>query len=112
MTRNILLDPKLVPGGGACEMALANILNEQAKSVTGVEQWPYKAIAKSLEVIPRTLIQNCGANTIRTLTTLRAKHATNQNSSWGVDGEKGVLADMRDLCIWDPLSVKLQVRHS
>lgn len=109
VTRNILLDPKLVPGGGACEMALANILNEQAKSVTGVEQWPYKAIAKSLEVIPRTLIQNCGANTIRTLTTLRAKHATNQNSSWGIDGEKGVLADMKDLCIWDPLSVKLQV---
>ena len=98
-----------MPGGGACEMALANILNEQAKSVTGVEQWPYKAIAKALEVIPRTLIQNCGANTIRTLTTLRAKHATSQNYSWGVDGEKGVLADMKELSIWDPLSVKLQV---
>lgn len=103
------MEPLLVPGGGACEMALANILNEQAKSVTGVEQWPYKAIAKSLEVIPRTLIQNCGANTIRTLTTLRAKHATGQNYSWGVDGEKGVLADMQELSIWDPLSVKLQV---
>ena len=36
-----------------------------------MEQWPYRAIAKSLEVIPRTLIQNCGANTIRTITALR-----------------------------------------
>ena len=46
-------------------------LNEKAKSITGVHQWPYKAVAKALEVIPRTLIQNCGANTIRTITALR-----------------------------------------
>jgi len=31
----------------------------------GVEQWPYKAVAVALEVIPRTLAQNCGANVIR-----------------------------------------------
>ena len=47
------------------------VLTEKAKSVAGVQQWPYKAVAKALEVIPRTLIQNCGANTIRTLTALR-----------------------------------------
>lgn len=46
-------------------------LNEKAKSITGVHQWPYKAVAKALEVLPRTLIQNCGANTIRTITALR-----------------------------------------
>lgn len=47
------------------------VLTDKAKSVAGVQQWPYKAVAKALEVIPRTLIQNCGANTIRTLTALR-----------------------------------------
>ena len=46
-------------------------LNEKAKSITGVHQWPYRAVARALEVIPRTLIQNCGASTIRTLTALR-----------------------------------------
>ena len=46
-------------------------LSEKAKSVAGVQQWPYKAVASALEVIPRTLIQNCGANTIRTITALR-----------------------------------------
>ncbi len=46
-------------------------LNEKAKRITGIHQWPYKAVAKALEVIPRTLIQNCGANTIRTITALR-----------------------------------------
>lgn len=69
--RNILLDPQLVPGGGASEMAVAHALTEKSKAMTGVEQWPYRAVAQALEVIPRTLIQNCGAHTIRLLTSLR-----------------------------------------
>ncbi len=71
VVRNVMLEPKLVPGGGATEMTLAHALNERAKSVAGVQQWPYRAVAKALEVIPRTLLQNCGANTIRVLTALR-----------------------------------------
>merc|ERR1712141_742898 len=67
VARNVLMDPRLVPGGGATEMALSHALEEKAKAISGVMQWPYIAVAKSLEVIPRTLIQNCG-NTIRTLT--------------------------------------------
>lgn len=47
------------------------MLNEKAKHITGVQQWPYKDIAKALEIIPRTLIQNCGAQPIRVLTALR-----------------------------------------
>jgi T-complex protein 1 subunit gamma len=76
--------------------------------LTGVTQAPYRAIAQALEVIPRTLAQNCGATVIRTLTALRAKHATGE-TTWGINGETGELADMKDLGIWDPLAVKLQV---
>jgi len=67
------------------------------------------AVARALEVIPRTLIQNCGANTIRTLTALRAKHATAGNLCTGVNGRTGEIVDMREYGIWEPLSVKLQV---
>merc|ERR1711881_722462 len=59
--------------------------------------------------IPRTLAQNCGANTIRTLTTLRAKHAEGDKSTWGINGLTGKLEDMKELGIFEPLSVKLQV---
>lgn len=83
-------------------------LAEKAKSISGVTQAPYRAIAQALEVIPRTLAQNCGATVIRTLTALRAKHATG-GTTWGINGETGELADMKDLGIWDPLAVKLQV---
>ncbi|RZF38677.1 hypothetical protein LSTR_LSTR003483 [Laodelphax striatellus] len=106
--RNILLEPKLVAGGGAVEMAVSLLLTEKGKSLQGVGQWPYRAVAQALEVIPRTLAQNCGANIIRTLTALRAKHATG-TSTWGINGVTGQLADMKELGIWEPLSVKLQV---
>lgn len=108
VARNILLEPKLVPGGGAIEMAVSHALTEKGKSVEGVGQWPYRAVAQALEIIPATLTQNCGANTIRTLTALRAKHATGAHT-WGINGETGQLADMTELGIWEPLSVKLQI---
>jgi len=108
VARNVMLNPRLVPGGGATEVALSVALGEKARTVEGVAQWPYKAVAKALEVIPRTLIQNCGASTIRVLTELRAKHAGCTNTSWGVDGNRGQLADMNELGIWEPLSVKMQ----
>merc|ERR1711974_590708 len=111
VARNIFLNPKLVPGGGAVEMEVSHLLNEKSKNLKGVVQWPYRALATALEVIPRTLAQNCGANTIRTLTALRAKHAKEEekNVNWGINGETGELADMSALGIWEPLSVKLQV---
>jgi len=108
VTRNVLMDPFLVPGGGAGEMEIAKLLEEKAKSITGIHQWPFRALARAFEVIPRTLIQNCGANVIRTLTALRAKHAQEGNFTWGVDGDTGNLTDMHQLGIWEPLSVKLQ----
>merc|ERR1719499_1715161 len=111
VARNLYQDPFIVPGGGATEMEVAHLLGQKAKSLNGVIQWPYKAVATALEVIPRTLAQNCGANTIRTLTALRAKHAQEgqKNVNWGINGETGQLADMSEVGIWEPLSVKLQV---
>jgi T-complex protein 1 subunit gamma len=108
VARNVMQDPRLVPGGGAAEMALSHALEVKSKSILGVQQWPYKAIARSLEIIPKTLIQNCGTNSIRTLTALRAKHAEGGNSSWGIDGELGVIADMKDTGVYDCFAVKAQ----
>merc|ERR1719412_2825500 len=108
VARNLYQEPALVPGGGAVEMEVSHLLTEKSKSLKGVVQWPYRSLASALEVIPRTLAQNCGANTIRTLTTLRAKHAEGDKSSWGINGLTGKIEDMKDLGIFEPLAVKLQ----
>merc|ERR1712017_71007 len=60
------------------------------------------------EIIPQTLAQNCGANVVRVVTSLRAKHANWEGSTWGIDGHKGVVADMSELGIWEPALVKSQ----
>ena len=109
--RNIFREPKLVPGGGAFEMEISAKLIENSKSVEGLIQLPYVAIARALEVIPRTLIENCGADVVRTITDLRAKHSDSSNKDkayLGVDGNKGVIANMKDLKIFDTLAVKKQ----
>jgi T-complex protein 1 subunit gamma len=106
--RTIYLDPRLVPGGGATEMALAQYLIENSKTQEAVIANAYKAAGSAFEIIPRTLLENCGADIIRVQTQLRAKHAAGANFTWGIDGEKGVLADMNDIGIWEPLAVKQQ----
>jgi len=108
IVRTIMMDPRLVPGGGAIEMTLANKLIEGSKTQEPVIAGAYKAAGESLEIIPRTLLENCGADIIRVQTQLRAKHAGGANVTWGIDGEKGVLADMAELGVWEPVAVKQQ----
>ncbi|KAH9613217.1 hypothetical protein KSS87_010058 [Heliosperma pusillum] len=91
VARNIIKNPKLVPGGGATELT-----------------WPYEAAALAFEAIPRTLAQNCGVNVIRTMTALRGKHANGENAWVGIDGNSGEIADMKEKKIWDSYTVKVQ----
>jgi len=116
VSRNIALDPRVLPGGGALEMNIARSLAEFAKTVDGVEQWPLKNAAAAFEVIPRTLAENCGADVVRVMTALRATHtaaqAKGETSFVGIDGETGALMDMTDpaneeRAIWDPYVVKV-----
>lgn len=113
VARNIMIDPRLVPGGGAVEMAVSRGLAAKANSgdISGTEVGPYKAVGQALEVIPRTLAQNCGANVIRTLTKLRAEHAE-QHVNVGIDGTTGKVVDMKDLGVWDPYAVRLQTLNT
>jgi T-complex protein 1 subunit gamma len=107
VARNVFFEPRLLPGGGATEMAISVRLAELAKSLEGIEQWPYAGVADAMEVIPRTLVQNCGGNPIKVLTQLRAKHATG-NHSWGIDGCAGTIVDMKEYGVWEPYAVKVQ----
>ncbi|CAI5526330.1 unnamed protein product, partial [Closterium sp. Naga37s-1] len=108
VARNVVVDPRLVPGGGAVEMTVSAALKDKAGTVAGIEQWPYRAVASAFEVIPRTLAQNCGVSVIRTVTALQAKHAQGANTSIGIDGDTGALTDMKELGVWELYAVKVQ----
>jgi T-complex protein 1 subunit gamma len=122
VVRNVVFQPQLVPGGGAIEMAVSVGLKRYGKAnIVGIQQAPFLAVAEAMEAIPRTLAQNCGVSVIRTITQLRAKHAsaleesvaTNSNGeggccTWGINGITGELVDMKEYGIWEPLAVKVQ----
>ncbi|KAK7686973.1 hypothetical protein QCA50_010054 [Cerrena zonata] len=107
VTRNVMFEPSLSPGGGATEMAVSVKLAEKAKTIEGVAQWPYQAVADAFEVIPRTLIQNCGGNPIKVLSQLRAKHANGEHT-FGIDGDLGKVVDMNQYGVWEPEVIKQQ----
>ncbi|KAI8526963.1 hypothetical protein RHMOL_Rhmol12G0039600 [Rhododendron molle] len=108
VARNILKNPKLLPGGGATELTVSATLKQKSQSIEGIEKWPYEAAAIAFEAIPRTLAQNCGVNVIRTMTALQGKHANGENSWIGIDGNTGAISDMREQKIWDAYNVKAQ----
>jgi T-complex protein 1 subunit gamma len=121
VVRNVVFDPRLLPGGGATEMAVSVGLRKAGLKLEGIQQGPFLAVGEAMEVIPRTLSQNCGVSVIRTVTQLRAKHAaayeeaektggenTFPKCNWGIDGTTGKLVDMEEFGIWEPFSVKIQ----
>ncbi|KAJ1403965.1 TCP-1-like chaperonin intermediate domain superfamily [Sesbania bispinosa] len=108
VARNIIKNPKLVPGGGATELTVSATLKQKSSSVQGIEKWPYEAAAIAFEAIPRTLAQNCGVNVIRTMTALQGKHANGENAWIGIDGNTGAITDMKESKIWDAYNVKAQ----
>lgn len=123
VVRNVVYDPRLLPGGGATEMAVSTGLAEIGRrTIEGVKQGPFMAVGEAMEVIPRTLAQNCGVSVIRTITQLRARHASSfggdaehkhedvefAKCNVGIDGTTGEIVDMQDLGIWEPYSVKVQ----
>ncbi|TYZ64759.1 hypothetical protein PybrP1_008896 [[Pythium] brassicae (nom. inval.)] len=107
VARNVVFEPLLLPGGGATEMRLAHELKKRADGIEGVEQFPFRAVGEALEVIPRTLLQNCGADVVRVMTALRAKQAETDDA-FGVDGVTGKVTAADALGVWEPFEVKTQ----
>ena len=108
VAKNVYFNPRLSPGGGATEMAVAVRLGQMARGIEGVEQWPYRAVGEAMEVIPRTLVQNAGSSRVLpVLSELSAKHAEGQHT-WGIDGDTGKIVDMRKYGCWEPEVIKQQ----
>ncbi|PSG99595.1 MAG: thermosome subunit [Nanohaloarchaea archaeon SW_4_43_9] len=68
-----LRNGRVVGGGGATEVELAQELRDYADSVGGREQLAINAFADALEIVPRTLSENAGFDPIDTLVDLRNK---------------------------------------
>jgi T-complex protein 1 subunit epsilon len=83
--RNLIRDPRVVPGGGASEMAAALAIQEAADKEQTIEQYSMRAFATALDTIPMVLAENSGLNPIASMAAVRAKQSETQDSWHGVD---------------------------
>jgi len=68
-------DARMLPGGGAIEMQIAQELRSYAKTFGGREQVAIDAYANALLEVPRALAENYGLNATDTMLELKQRHA-------------------------------------
>lgn len=78
----------LLPGGGAPEMAVSTQLAQVSSTMNYPDTICFKAFADALEVVPVTLAENAGLNSIKVVTELRARHAKGETNV-GVSIKRG-----------------------
>ena len=103
-------DGKVVAGGGAAEIAIAKGLKEYADTISGREQLAVAAFAEAMEVVPKTLAENAGLDSIDSLVDLRAAHE--KSIYMGLDVFKGEVRDMYKAGVIEPHRVKKQAIQS
>lgn len=108
--KNAIEDEKIVPGGGAAEIEVAQGLRAFAATIGGREQLAISAFAEAIEVIPKEIAVNAGMDGIDTILALRAKHGEIKNA--GLDVYTGDISDSLEKGIVDPLRVKKQAIKS
>ena len=95
MIRCLVKKRALIAGGGAPEIAISSALQKRARELTGTESICWKAFAEAMEVVPTTLAENAGLNSIKVVTELRHRHGRGEREagvsvrSGGVKGDIG-----------------------
>jgi chaperonin GroEL (HSP60 family) len=90
---------------------MAYELREWSHTLSGREQLAAQKFSEALEVIPLTLAENAGLDTIDTQVELRAKHG--QGMVWaGVGVFDGGVVDTYERGVYEPLVVKEQIIKS
>jgi thermosome len=107
----VLESEKIVPGGGAPEIEMAERLRQYASTITGRDQLAVKAFADAVEEIPVNLAENAGFDPVDVLVDLRFSHGSGKKG-YGLDINTGKAADMMERGVVEPLKVKIQAIKS
>ena len=111
VVKDVVEEPKVVAGGGAPELEVSKILRKYADTLPGREQLAVRSYAEALEVVPLTLTENAGLDPIDILSELRTRHE--KGETWaGIEVNSGVVKNMSDAGVFEPLSVKKQIIKS
>lgn len=111
VVKDLLLEPKIVAGGGAPELEVAKALKGYARTLPGREQLAVVVFAEAFESIAVVLAENAGLDPVNVLSELRSRHE--KGEVWaGIEMLSGNVVDMSKVGVFEPLSVKKQIVKS
>jgi len=108
VVKSMTRDARFVPGAGATELRLADLLQQHAEAQPGLDQYAIHKYGLALEVVPRTLAENAGLDATNIVAEMYAAHKAG-NGAVGVDIVDGKTADkgIQDLLITKSEAIKL-----
>ncbi|KAK6626404.1 T-complex protein 1 subunit beta [Polyplax serrata] len=101
-------DPRIVFGGGATEILMANAVYQEATKTPGKESVAMEAFARALLFLPTVIADNAGYDSAQLISQLRAAHSQGRHT-YGLDMTKGEIGCMKNLGVLEPFVVKRQV---
>ncbi|WP_319378775.1 thermosome subunit alpha [uncultured Methanocorpusculum sp.] len=111
VVQDVIEDGSYTIGGGSVETELSLRLREYAATEGGRVQLAIEGYAKAFEIIPKTLAENSGFDTVDKVIDLRQAHAMGQKYA-GLDVFTGNVVDMKELGVVEPKRVKRQAIQS
>ncbi len=104
-------DGRISAGGGATAIEIALKLRDYAATVGGREQMAIDAFADAVEIVPKTLAENAGLDSINAILDLRQAHKKGQKYA-GLNVYTGKVVNMMDAEVIEPLRVGNQAIQS
>ena len=99
-------DDRIVPGAGACEMALSRAISKFADLTPGVSQYAIRAFAESFEIVPRILAMNAGFDSYECIARIAAAQESNGPCQGLNINDASASIDTKTAGIVDSLSAK------
>ena len=96
VVRNMIRSHRVVPGGGASEIAAGLAINRASDRVATVEQYAMRAFADALEDIPLALSENSGLPGVEEVSRIKARQMNEGNPYLGIDAMLTGSADMSE----------------
>lgn len=95
-----------VPGGGAMELALAREVENFRDNIQGMERFGISAVAEALQRPMTQVVANAGFNPLEKIEMVKSYQLKRNSDSFGIDCDRGTVADMVEMGVVDPLLVK------
>ncbi|HJJ56551.1 MAG TPA: thermosome subunit alpha, partial [Methanocorpusculum sp.] len=111
VVQDVIEDGSYLIGGGSVETELAMQINDYAAKEGGRVQLAIEGYAKAFEVIPKSLAENSGFDTVDKITELRKAHSTGKKHH-GLNVFTGKIVDMKSEGVVEPTRVKRQAVQS